>query len=1026
MKRIGLALVAVLCVSIAAFAGTVITNDTGEDATGLRVTFSSPVLITTFGDTLTTVDQTSLSYEFVFSGGTVKPGDSQWFSYAPATASVVSTEWLTGTSAQGEQVRAPNWQQEFEDVIGPAFDRSSTDGIGGSILIPNLGIQSEDLQMRYTTFLELLKRNTGNELEAVSTPESIIGPVDTLHHGWGNQITVYVGREYNGTSQWVEEVIDELNAGIDDVFLKKVSTPNAQWVFDYSGVDYRNDRSIDAKVTLSAVGDPVSCQFSVSGLFVYVDDFKTRLRKAIARTLLLYDQYDPALLAHLGYATAYFEKTGFSQDLLNVVSVLRHLPDGRDFSMDLNEVNRSPIAKLPDAIEVYVGDSVLLDSSSSIDPDGVIASVHWDQQYATQFDVEYVTNQVAALDSSTAAKASFTPAWPGNYRFQLTVADNSGATNSAHINVRVFSKAPLLGIEGVCAFAYWDPSGLTSFIPRILDDLVARGVEWLEFAPLGWMKDGASNNVERLGEYYAGCPGFTISDEQLSALVGMCHERGLKVFLRPTIENYRWLHWRGDLKPTDWSSWFASYTEWILHYARLASTLGVEMFDVFNELNNAMSQTASCREVVRAVDEVLPANTILTLSDAGLPWGISKVDFWDEPAIDHIGVDFYYQITGSGEYWDTGVPRSDNPPFWQYIASIRRGLANIHEVSIEIGKMVVIHESGWGNSFASNYGIGGGWIQDVGYESSIVDNTQPVKYLEALFQVVAENPWIDGAFVFVRAFKADFNYQKEDLPVTHDIAGHPAGDMLQYWYMQEAIPQTTPATSDDAEPVLNAPLVENGARSIGTTPQAIEVIGDMAYVIDWSDGGLYASSLDGSAIQLLSHGFGHVSDMASDGDILFIVDESGMAWSYDIEASSATTLDLGGAVEGETLGLEYDDGSLFLLQYGSNGPMIQEVTDGEVVSFPVDAAGAGELISLQMFDGTLMSIDYGVGIVYRLVLTGDVYSLEPYLVLSDLVPRNEQADGGIRGMYLTDEVYYFTSISNSEAPGKLHVVDVSE
>jgi hypothetical protein len=88
MKKVTLLVAGLFCISVSVFAGEVITNDTGEDATGLRVVFSSPVLITGFGDILTTVDPQMLSFEFVFSGGTVKPWDSHWFSYAPATASV--------------------------------------------------------------------------------------------------------------------------------------------------------------------------------------------------------------------------------------------------------------------------------------------------------------------------------------------------------------------------------------------------------------------------------------------------------------------------------------------------------------------------------------------------------------------------------------------------------------------------------------------------------------------------------------------------------------------------------------------------------------------------------------------------------------------------------------------------------------------------------------------------------------------------------------------------------------------------
>ena len=95
MKNVSLLIIGLLCFSVIIYAGEVITNDTGKAATGLRVAFSTPVLITAFGDILTSVDPQMLSFEFVFSGGTVEQWESHWFNYAPATASVVESEWLT-------------------------------------------------------------------------------------------------------------------------------------------------------------------------------------------------------------------------------------------------------------------------------------------------------------------------------------------------------------------------------------------------------------------------------------------------------------------------------------------------------------------------------------------------------------------------------------------------------------------------------------------------------------------------------------------------------------------------------------------------------------------------------------------------------------------------------------------------------------------------------------------------------------------------------------------------------------------
>ena len=100
MRKVALlAVVGLLCISLSSLAGEVVTNDTGADATGLRVVFSVPVKITAFGDTLMQIDPTSTSTEFVFSGGTVSPWGSHWMSWIPSAAQIVSHEWLTGSTA---------------------------------------------------------------------------------------------------------------------------------------------------------------------------------------------------------------------------------------------------------------------------------------------------------------------------------------------------------------------------------------------------------------------------------------------------------------------------------------------------------------------------------------------------------------------------------------------------------------------------------------------------------------------------------------------------------------------------------------------------------------------------------------------------------------------------------------------------------------------------------------------------------------------------------------------------------------
>ena len=117
MMKLSLLVIGMLCLSIVVCAGEVITNDTGEDATGLRVTFSEPVVITAFGDVLTSVDPLMMAYEFEFSGGVVEPGGSHWMNWAPLTGQVLSYEWML----QASKLADPNHSTEEEPDEGIAL-----------------------------------------------------------------------------------------------------------------------------------------------------------------------------------------------------------------------------------------------------------------------------------------------------------------------------------------------------------------------------------------------------------------------------------------------------------------------------------------------------------------------------------------------------------------------------------------------------------------------------------------------------------------------------------------------------------------------------------------------------------------------------------------------------------------------------------------------------------------------------------------------------------------------------------------
>jgi len=112
MKRVlsGIVLLALFPCSV--LAGGYFMNDTGETVYGLRVEFSEPVTITSFGDVLSVVEPLGESTTFTFSGGAVEPWGAHWITWSPASASVVSQEWLSADWNQAADAVAEDFDYE--------------------------------------------------------------------------------------------------------------------------------------------------------------------------------------------------------------------------------------------------------------------------------------------------------------------------------------------------------------------------------------------------------------------------------------------------------------------------------------------------------------------------------------------------------------------------------------------------------------------------------------------------------------------------------------------------------------------------------------------------------------------------------------------------------------------------------------------------------------------------------------------------------------------------------------------------
>lgn len=115
MKKVAVLVVGLVLCSIPLFAGEYLMNDTLRTVYGLRVIFSEPVSITSFGDVFTAVEPAGESTEFVFSGGELGSWDGHWFNWEPASAIIATYQWHTVP---------PTSDIPDEDDVQPPFEHA--------------------------------------------------------------------------------------------------------------------------------------------------------------------------------------------------------------------------------------------------------------------------------------------------------------------------------------------------------------------------------------------------------------------------------------------------------------------------------------------------------------------------------------------------------------------------------------------------------------------------------------------------------------------------------------------------------------------------------------------------------------------------------------------------------------------------------------------------------------------------------------------------------------------------------------
>jgi hypothetical protein len=159
--------------------------------------------------------------------------------------------------------------------------------------------------------------------------------------------------------------------------------------------------------------------------------------------------------------------------------------------------------------------------------------------------------------------------------------------------------------------------------------------------PTWYMARSDSNRIEPEAQK-------TPTDASLQSAIQTAREIGLEVVLKPHVDVLD-NSFRGDIQPSDRAAWFASYGEFISHYAGIAASGDVGVFSVGTELKSLSTDTEPWKTVIGSVRDLYDGELTYAAN-----WDeVFQVQFWDE--LDMIGVDAYYPLSQEGE-----VPTADS------------------------------------------------------------------------------------------------------------------------------------------------------------------------------------------------------------------------------------------------------------------------------------------------------------------------------------------------------------------------------
>ncbi len=277
--------------------------------------------------------------------------------------------------------------------------------------------------------------------------------------------------------------------------------------------------------------------------------------------------------------------------------------------------------------------------------------------------------------------------------------------------------------KGMNYAAWWQGQYSTPTADQSLSNLSAIGARWLALVVTGYQETITSTVVT-----------YTLSrtptDSDLIHAIDEAHTLGMHVMLKPHLDlNNDPTHWRGQIgngfsTETEWQAWFASYRDFIVHYASLAQANGVEQFSVGTELMGTSGRDMDWRRIVSETRGVFIGPITYASNHGGEE---TAIHWWD--ALDYIGVDAYYPLTNQND-----------PTLSALRAAWLTPTFTLENLSRQYNRPIILTEIGYQSVDGANQRP---WEWQTG---GTVDIQEQADCYQAALEIFWRKPWLRGIY----------------------------------------------------------------------------------------------------------------------------------------------------------------------------------------------------------------------------------------------------------------------------------------